>query len=81
MAPVVSFATPGGAYVADVDVKVTRADGTVLLQGACGGPLMLLDVPAAGNYRIDAAFAGRQQHKDVHLGQRPARLSFVWSDG
>jgi hypothetical protein len=77
----VTFSSAGGAYVAGVEVKVTSSDGKVVLQGTCDGPLMLLDVPAAGRYRIDAAYGGRQQHKDVQLGTRGARISFTWNEG
>jgi hypothetical protein len=78
-AALVTFATPGGAYVAGVDVKVSGSDGKVLAQGRCEGPLMLLDVPGSGRYRIDVSHDGQQQHKEVQLGSAPARLSFVWN--
>jgi hypothetical protein len=74
----VTFSTPTGAYIAGVDVKVTGRDGQVVLSGRCEGPLMLLDVPRAGSYRIDVAHAGKQQHQDVQLGGKSARLSFVF---
>jgi hypothetical protein len=74
----VTFATPGGAYVAGVDVKVSGADGKLLAQGRCEGPLMLLDVPGAGKYRIDASYGGQEQHKEVQLKGMNTRLSFVW---
>jgi hypothetical protein len=77
----VTFASASGAYVAGVEVKVTSHDGKVVLQGMCEGPLMLLDVPAAGRYRIDAAYGGRQQHKEVQLGTGTAKVSFTWSEG
>lgn len=77
----VTFASASGAYVAGVEVKVTGPGGKVVLQGTCEGPLMLLDVPAPGRYRIDAAYGGRQQHKDVQLGTGSAKVSFTWSDG
>ncbi|MDB5954862.1 carboxypeptidase regulatory-like domain-containing protein [Ramlibacter sp.] len=76
----VTFATPGGAYVAGVDVKVSDSGGKLLTQGRCEGPLMLLDVPGSGRFRIDAAYGGQQQGKDVQLGgSTPARISFVWN--
>ena len=80
-AALVTFATPGGAYVAGVDVKVSSGDGKVLAQGRCEGPLMLLDVPGSGHYRIDVTHGGQQQHKEVQLGGTPARISFVWNEG
>ena len=77
----VTFASASGAYVAGVEVKVTAHDGKVVLQGTCEGPLMLLDVPAPGRYRIDAAYGGKQQHKDVQLGTGNAKVSFTWNEG
>ncbi len=77
----VTFSSESGAYVADVAVKVTAADGKVVAEGNCAGPLMLLDVPAPGSYRIAASLAGEQQQKDLRLGVRkPTRVSFVWKD-
>lgn len=73
-----TFATPSGAYLADVDVQVRR-DNDVVLQAHCGGPLMLLDVGRKGTYEIDATSNGRTQHKAVTVGaKKPVDLSFVW---
>ena len=77
----VTFSSTSGAYVAGVEVKVTAQDGKVVLQGTCEGPLMLLDVPAPGRYRIDAAYSGKAQHNDVQLGTGSAKVSFTWSEG
>jgi hypothetical protein len=73
-----TFATPSGAYLADVDVQVRR-DSEVVLQAHCGGPLMLMDLGRKGTYEIDATSNGRTQHKAVTLGaKKPVDLSFVW---
>ncbi len=74
----VTFASSTGAYVADVDVKITGADGKVVLQGRCGGPLMLVDVPGSGPHVVEASFNGQSQRKNVNIGKQPARLSFTW---
>src|SRR3954469_3672083 len=42
-----TFASEGGAYLADVDVEISRG-GKVVLQGRCSGPLMLVDLAPAG---------------------------------
>src|SRR5688572_21383774 len=55
----VTFATPHGAYLAGIDFKVTTSDGREILQGHCDGPLMLLDVPRHGTYRIHAELDGK----------------------
>lgn len=73
-----TFATPGGAFLADVDVKVRR-DNQVVLDTHCGGPLMLLDLGRKGTYEIEATSNGRTQHKAVTVGaNRPLDVSFVW---
>lgn len=73
-----TFATPSGSYLAGVDFTVLSSDGHVVLQGTCDGPLMLLDVPHAGSYRVQANYHGRSQAKTVHMGEHTARLSFLW---
>lgn len=76
-----TFATPSGAYLADVDVQIRRGKD-VVLQGHCGGPLMLVDLAPKGSYEITATSNGREQRKTVSLGaSKPARLSFVWPQG
>lgn len=76
-----TFATPSGAYVADVDVQI-RHGKDVVLQGHCGGPLMLVDVAPKGTYEISATSNGREQHKTASIGaSKPARVSFVWPAG
>ncbi|MBK6009299.1 carboxypeptidase regulatory-like domain-containing protein [Ramlibacter ginsenosidimutans] len=73
-----TFATRGGAYLAGVDFTVTSSDGNVVLQGTCDGPLMLLDVPRAGSYRVQASYNGHAQTKTVRMGEHTARMSFLW---
>jgi hypothetical protein len=73
-----TFATPTGAYVSDVDVKITTDQGRVILQSFCAGPLMLLDVPAPGRYRIAATFDGHELHRTVNLGGTLATVLFTW---
>jgi hypothetical protein len=73
-----TFATPSGAYLADIDVRVRRGSD-VVLQAHCGGPLMLLDVGGKGSYQIEATSNGRTQSKAVTVGaKKPVDLSFVW---
>lgn len=73
-----TFSTPGGAYLADVDVEISRG-GKVVLQGRCDGPIMLVDLAPKGTYQVTAVSDGRQQRKNVTIGgKKPTRLSFVW---
>lgn len=73
-----TFATPGGAYLANVDVQISRG-GKVVLKGRCNGPLMLVDLAPRGNYEVTAISDGREQRKTVMIGAgKPARMSFIW---
>jgi hypothetical protein len=74
----VTFAQSTGAYLADVDVSI-RSGGRTVLQGHCGGPLMLVDLSPKGRYEIDArAPNGTEQHKTVTVGGHPASVTFTW---
>lgn len=72
-----TFATPSGAYLADVDVQVTHR-GRTLLQVRCDGPLMLVDLPGGGDYQVTASFEGQSQRKPVNVDSRLKRLLFTW---
>lgn len=76
-----TFASPSGAYLADVEVKITSEDGRVVLHGTCEGPLMLVDVPKEGRYHVTATFDGREVHRVLHLGQGSKRALFTWNVG
>lgn len=76
-----TFATSGGAYMADVAVKIQDARGAAVLDATCGGPIMLVDLPGPGTYRVTASAAGgasKQQTVSVARGKRPATATFVW---
>ena len=76
-----TFATAGGAYLADVDVQVRRG-GNVVLQGHCNGPIMLMDLAPAGQYEITATSQGRSEKKTVAVGNgKPASVTFTWPGG
>lgn len=74
-----TFATASGAYLADIDVRISRGDQLVL-QGRCAGPLMLVDLAPPGSYEIRAVSQGREQRKTVTVGTSPARVTFTWPD-
>lgn len=72
----VSFAGRDGAALADVDVQIADARGKTVLRTSCGGPMMLVDVPQAGTYRVTADASGHKQGHTVTVkdggGQRVA---------
>lgn len=49
-----TFAQRNGAYLADIDVDLLNESGRALLQTRCDGPIMLIDVPEQGAYRVRA---------------------------
>jgi hypothetical protein len=76
-----TFAVATGAYLADVDVRISDSKGVVVLEGKCDGPLMLVDLPGHGSYRVAATAKGKTQSKTVAIGNKPARAVFVWPAG
>jgi hypothetical protein len=76
-----TFAVATGAYLADVDVRISDSRGAVVLEGKCNGPLMLVDLPGHGSYRVTATAEGKTQSKTLALGAKPARAVFVWPAG
>lgn len=75
-----TFATTSGAYLADVAVQIRDARGSSLVDVVCDGPIMLVDVPAPGPYRVTARSGGvaRERTVTVTRGRRPASATFVW---
>ncbi len=78
-----TFATRNGAYLADVDVDITDAKGNTVLQVACDSPILLVDLPRGGTYRVKAETAGYSLNQTVRVAggrrQAPAIASVVLS--
>jgi len=53
-----TFAAQDGSYLADVNVDIRDAKGEPVLQTKCDSPLLLVDLPRSGIYRIRAETAG-----------------------
>lgn len=75
-----TFATTSGSYLADIAVQVRSSSGATVLESRCDGPIMLVDLPGAGKYRITATSNGVVREKTVTVakGKRPTRATFVW---
>jgi hypothetical protein len=76
-----TFAVSTGAYLADVDVRISDSKGAVVLEGKCDGPLMLVDLPGQGSYRVRATAKGKTQTRTLAVGGKPAHAVFVWAAG
>ncbi|WP_151636694.1 hypothetical protein [Noviherbaspirillum aerium] len=79
-----TFAARDGAYLADVNVDIADASGNRLLQARCDSPMMLVDLPRAGNYRIRADARGHVIRRSIKVaagrktGQHLATAVLTW---
>lgn len=62
-----TFATRSGAYLADIDVDIRDAGGNTVLQLACDSPILLVDLPQGGTYKVRAETAGYTLNKSVRV--------------
>jgi hypothetical protein len=76
-----SFAVRNGAYLADVDVEISNAQGESLLRTHCDAPIMLVDLPKSGRYRLRADAGGVVINRTVRVsgGQSPRVAAVVMS--
>jgi hypothetical protein len=74
---VITATKPHGAHLADVHVRVMRADGAVIFDQKLEGPWLLLDLPP-GRYEVEASFGAEQLRQTATLppGGRPLQLVF-----
>ncbi|HEX7646795.1 MAG TPA: hypothetical protein VF450_05245 [Noviherbaspirillum sp.] len=79
-----TFAAKDGSYLADVNVDIRDAKGQPILQTKCDSPIMLIDVPKSGTYRIRADAAGYSLNRTAKVtakqkkGARVASLVLTW---
>lgn len=62
-----TFATRKGEYLADVNVEIQTANGQPVLQTTCDGPMMLVDLPKSGTYRVRADAGGYKLNQTVSV--------------
>lgn len=75
-----TFAAQDGSYLADVNVDIRDAQGEPILQTKCDSPLLLVELPKSGAYRIRAETAGYVLNQTVQVAaktKRGARLAAV----
>lgn len=79
-----TFATRDGDYLADVNVDIRDAKGKPVLQASCDSPMLLVDLPRSGTYRIHADAAGYTLDRTARVqvkqrkGARVASVVLVW---
>ena len=68
----------GGAYLADIPVKITSDGKGPDLEITSRGPYLLLDLPD-GNYQAVATHNGRSMTRDFTVaGNKGQRIGFAW---
>ena len=74
------LATRSGAYLSDVDVVVSDAQGQRLLDARSEGPWFFARLPS-GRYTVEASANGTLQRKSVNIaGPALSTLDFRWED-
>jgi len=72
------FAQSSGAFVADVQVTITDATGSTVVNATSNGPLFFAKLPA-GDYRVEATYAGIAKNSSVKVpGSGQGVLDFRW---
>ena len=74
-----TFADPGGAYLADVKVMISDQKGKPVLDTVSTGPMLLVDLPP-GQYRLNAEYKGNTQSQALSVKSKttPTRLTLRW---
>jgi hypothetical protein len=62
-----TFATRNGDYLADVDVAIKDAKGKPVFNTTCGGPILLVNLPRSGVYRVQAKAEDYSLRKTVKV--------------
>ena len=72
------FARPGGEYLADVRVRITRPDGTLVYEHPSAGPWLLIDLPP-GRYRVQAEQGGQSRSTTLDIARdRTVQRVVTW---
>ena len=75
-----TFTADDGSYLADVDVTIDGNGDQPVLHTSCAGPIMLVNLPAAGSYQLRASVNGHTQTRRLQLRSASAhqRLVLRW---
>ncbi len=76
-----TFAARDGSYLADANVEITDARGTQVFKTTCGAPILLVDLPKSGNYRIRSEIGGQTVSRTAYVQNKKGHsksLALVW---
>jgi hypothetical protein len=68
-----TFAGKDGEFLADVNVAIKDAKGNTVLETTCDGPMMLVDLPKGGKYRVHAVANGYPIDQTVTVAKAPGQ--------
>jgi hypothetical protein len=72
------FAQSSGAFVADVQVTITDAAGSTVVDATSNGPLFFAKLPA-GDYKVEATYLGIAKNSSATVpGSGQSVLDFRW---
>ena len=69
------FARPGGAYLADIEVRIQGPANVPPLNFRADGPVCLVDLPA-GSYTVQASSGGVTKKESVTIGAGSKTVDF-----
>ncbi|MDH3289145.1 MAG: hypothetical protein OEP48_15665 [Betaproteobacteria bacterium] len=72
------FSLIEGNYIADVNVVVKRAAGTVVLEHFAEGPIFMARLPA-GTYSASVTYQGKAQTRSIKVGEKLRTEHFRWA--
>lgn len=72
-----TFAARDGSYLADANVDIADAQGRSVLITTCGAPILLVDLPKSGSYRIRSEISGYAQTRTVSVSNKKGSAKSV----
>jgi hypothetical protein len=76
---VITAAKRSGAYLADVDLRITSGGGKVVFQRVLAGLWLLVDLPP-GKYLVQASYGGETRTTPVSIDMGGHRQSVLYFD-
>lgn len=74
----VMHAVPNGDFVSDVQMRISNAQGQLVLDVVTNGPLFYAQLPA-GTYSVTCSFKGQEQKHSVQVGSgKQTELKLTW---
>lgn len=75
-----TFSAANGAYLADVDVDIADNKGQSVFSASCDAPILLVDLPKSGNYKLSAEAEGKKITRNTRISEKGSvkRIAMTW---